>query len=305
MRAWLRVRWPLVLLLIPVVAGAATMAILLARGLRELPQVQSFILDYPGPATLPEWAPVGLPAWIGVLHFLNTLFMLLIVRSGWRMRTVLPPGHWTRRNTILKTSGRPRRINLDLWWHLVVDVLWVVNGVVYLVLLFATGQWVRVIPTNWDVIPNAISAAIQYVSFDWPTEDSWVSYNGLQLLTYFVTIFIAAPLAIVTGLRLSPWWTGPLTRLDRVYPAVVAKRIHYPVMLYFVGFVVLHVGLVLATGALRNLNHMWASRDDSTWWGAGIFTAAVVVFVVGWVLTRRIMLGTARASGDVVLRPAS
>lgn len=300
MRAWLRVRWPLLLLLAPVVAVGGVMTILLARGLRELPQVQSFILDFPGQATLPEGTPVGIPAWLGVLHFLNTLFLLLIVRSGWRMRTALPQGHWTRGGV---SNGRPRRINLDLWWHLVIDVLWVANGVVYLVLLFASGQWARVIPTHWDVVPNAISVAIQYASFDWPTEDSWVNYNALQLLTYFVTIFVAAPLAIATGLRLSPWWTGPLTRLDRVYPAALAKRIHYPVMLYFVGFVVLHVGLVFATGALRNLNHMWASRDDNTWWGAGIFTVAVGVFVLAWVFTRRMLLGAARLTGDVTLRP--
>jgi thiosulfate reductase cytochrome b subunit len=303
MRELLKARWPLILLLIPVVAGAAVMAILFARGLRELPQVQSFILDYPGQSTLPAGTPIGLPAWIGVQHFLNTLFLLLIVRSGWRMRTRLPEGHWTRRNTLLKTASRPRRINLDLWWHLGVDVLWVVNGVAYVVLLFVSGQWARVIPTNWDVIPNTISVAIQYASFDWPVEDSWVNYNALQLLTYFVTIFVAAPLAIATGLRLSPWWGGPLHRLDRVFPAGLAKRIHYPVMLYFVGFVVLHVGLVLATGALRNLNHMWASRDDTTWWGAGIFTLAVVVFVLAWVFTRRMLLGAARATGDVTLRP--
>lgn len=303
MMAWLRVRWPLLFLLVPAVAGAAVMTILLARGLRELPQVQSFILDFPGQGTLPAGTPVGIPVWIDVQHFLNTLFLLLIVRSGWRMRTVLPPGSWMRRNTILKTAAKPRRVNLDLWWHLVIDLLWIANGVVYVVLLFVSGQWARVVPTHWDVIPNAISAAIQYASFDWPVENSWVNYNGLQLLTYFVTIFIAAPLAIITGLRLSPWWTGPLTRLDRVYPPALAKRIHYPVMLYFVGFVVLHVGLVLATGALRNLNHMWAGRDDSTWWGAGIFTLAVGVFVLAWVFTRRIMLGAALATGDVTLRP--
>ena len=33
---------------------------------------------------------------------------------------------------------------------------------------------------------------------------------------------------------------------------------HFPVMLYFVAFTVVHVALVFATGALRNLNHMYA-----------------------------------------------
>jgi thiosulfate reductase cytochrome b subunit len=298
-------RWPVLLLLIPVALVGAVMVILLARGLRELPQVQSFILDYPGPSTIPEWTPPGLPAWIGWQHFLNTLFLLLIVRSGWRMRTVLrPEGHWMRRNTLLRTKSRPRRISLDLWWHLAVDILWVANGVVFVVLLILTGQWARVVPTHWDVIPNAMSVAIQYASFEWPTENSWVNYNALQLLTYFLTIFIAAPLAVITGIRLSPWWIGPLTRLDRFYPARWAKRLHYPTMLYFVGFVVVHLTLVFATAALRNLNHMWASRDETSWWGAGIFTLALVVMVIAWITAKRFMLGAAKLTGDVVIRPA-
>ena len=31
-----------------------------------------------------------------------------------------------------------------------------------------------------------------------------VAYNSLQLLAYFITLFIAAPLAFITGLGMSP-----------------------------------------------------------------------------------------------------
>ena len=51
-------------------------------------------------------------------------------------------------------------------------------------------------PTSWDVFPNALSVLIQYLSLDWPAENGWVAYNGLQLIAYFVTVFIAAPLAL-------------------------------------------------------------------------------------------------------------
>ncbi|MEU8247905.1 hypothetical protein [Nonomuraea sp. NPDC048916] len=30
----------------------------------------------------------------------------------------------------------------------------------YVVLLFATGQWVRIVPSDWAVVPNALSAAL-------------------------------------------------------------------------------------------------------------------------------------------------
>lgn len=38
---------------------------------------------------------------------------------------------------------------------------------------------------------------------------------------------------------------------------------HFPVMVYFVLFIVVHVALVFATGALRNLNHMYASLGST------------------------------------------
>jgi hypothetical protein len=53
---------------------------------------------------------------------------------------------------------------------------------------------------------RATIAAIQYASLDWPSENGRVAYNGLQLISYFLIVFIAAPLMIITGLRMSPAW---------------------------------------------------------------------------------------------------
>ena len=145
-------------------------------------------------------------------------------------------------------------------------------------------------PNWWDVFPNAVSTAIQYASLNWPTDDGWVNYNSLQLLAYFVTVFVAAPLAILTGLRMSGAWPQGAVRLNRVYPIEVARAIHFPVMLYFVLFVIVHVTLVLATGALRNLNHMYAMQDDDSWVGFWYFAASRVVIVVAWAAARPVLL---------------
>lgn len=78
------------------------------------------------------------------------------------------------------------------------------NGIVFYILLFTTSQWRRVVPTSWAVFPNALSVLIQYLLLHWPTEQGWTVYNSLQLLAYFITLFIAAPLALITGLGMSP-----------------------------------------------------------------------------------------------------
>ncbi|MER2133263.1 MAG: hypothetical protein ABS910_01135 [Arthrobacter sp.] len=287
-----RSRWIKLVWIIPAALLVLAGIVLAARWLRETPAVQEFLLTYPGHSELPASAPVGLPAWVGWQHFLNSLLLLLIIRSGWLIRTrQRPVGSWTRNNTgLIRTRNQPKKISLDLWFHLSLDVLWVLNGLVFYILLFTTGQWMRLVPTSWDVFPNAASTALQYASLDWPMENGWVNYNSLQVLSYFSIVFIAAPLAILTGLRMSPSWPASAGRLNRAFPIEAARSLHYPVMLYFVLFIIIHVTLVLATEALRNLNHMYAASDGTGWTGFWFFAASVVVMAAAWVAARPLFL---------------
>lgn len=298
-RRWFPLVWA-----IPAALVLLVIVVLAARALRELPAVADFVAQFPGTTELPEGTPVGLPAWLGWQHFLNVFFLALIVRTGWQIRTeTRAPAHWTRRNAApFRTKGTPKRISLTLWFHLTLDALWILNGVIFVVLLFVSGHWARIVPTSWDVVPHALSVALQYASLDWPTENGWVAYNALQLLAYFAIVFIAAPLAFLTGLRMSPAWSGSLAKLSPAFPIGVARAVHYPVMLFFVLFTIVHVVLVLSTGALRNLNHMYAGRDDESWWGFAIFAASLVVIVAAWVLARPVFLRPIASLGGTVSR---
>lgn len=186
--------------------------------------------------------------------------------------------------------GRRHTIGLARWWHLGVDGLWLVNGVVFYILIFSTGQWVRLVPQSWDVFPNSLSVAMQYLSLDWPAETGWTTYNGLQLIAYFITVFIAAPLAMITGLGMSPALSTKFRWISSIFSIQTARSLHFLVMCYFVIFIIVHVTLVLATGALNNLNHMYAGRNDNSWVGFWIFAASMVVVIVGWVLATPLTL---------------
>lgn len=263
------------------------LAVLFVRWLLTGDAMQSFLTDYPGEYHLPEWAPVGIPWWLSWAHFFNVFLMVLIIRSGSQIRTEQRPTvFWTPK------WNPQRKIGLTIWFHQSLDLLWLLNGVIFVVLLFVTGQWVRIVPTSWEVFPNALSAALQYVSLDWPTENGWVNYNSLQQLTYFATVFLAAPLAIASGVRMSGLWPKNAQRLNKLYPIEMARAIHFPVMLYFVVFIIFHVTLVLATGTLRNLNHMYAGQDVVNWTGFWIFVASILVIA-----------GTIFAARPVVIAP--
>ncbi|PWC03742.1 cytochrome b/b6 domain-containing protein [Agromyces badenianii] len=283
-----RSRWLPLVWAVPAAVAVLAAVVLFAIWLRAQPQVQEFIARYPGTTPLPEGAPVGLPAWLGWQHFLNAFFLVLLVRSGLLLRKGgRPPARWVRNNDgLVRTKNPPWKISIHLWLHFTVDALWVLNGIVFIVLLFATGQWVRIVPTSPDIWPNALSAALQYASLDWPVEHAWVNYNSLQVLSYFAIVFVVAPLAVITGLRLSSVWPQRAERLNRVYPSSLAKAVHYPVMLVFVAFIIVHVALVFATGALRNLDAMYASRDDASWLGFAVFAVSLAVMVAGWFAVR-------------------
>ena len=162
-------------------------------------------------------------------------------------------------------------------------MLWLLNGLVFYVLLFSTSQWRRIVPTSWSVFPNALSVAIQYLSLNWPSENSWVAYNGLQQLAYFVTVFIAAPLALITGLGMSPALSTRFTHISRVLSIQTARSLHFLVFAWFLFFIVVHVSLVMTTGLLSNLNHIGDGRNDSSWLGFWIFLGWLAVIIVAWV----------------------
>jgi thiosulfate reductase cytochrome b subunit len=286
--------------LIPIGLVVLVASVLVAQWLRTLPDIQAFIADFPGETAIPAGTPVGFPWWLQWQHALNAFFLLLIVRTGWQIGSgKRPPAFWTRRNDgLIRTANPPKRHSIHVWFHLVLDVAWVFNGVLYWVLLFVSGQWLRLVPMSWDVIPHALSVFIQYLSLDWPVHNGWIHYNALQLLLYGFTVFVAAPLAFVTGLRLSTIWPAAL----RWVPEKPTRTLHVLVMVYFIGFTIVHVGLILTTGALRNLNHIYAGRDDESWIGLIVFAGTLVLMIVGWLLARPAVLTRLAALSGTIRR---
>jgi sulfoxide reductase catalytic subunit YedY len=315
-----RSKWFNLLWLLPLGFVLLIVAVAAAQGMRHVPAVARFITRYPGTvATASARAHPGLPIWVDVTHFLNLLLMVFIIRAGIQILADHPRLYWTRHCTpgrdwfrfqkpvpedplwtakqdavtLPKHLGLPglrHSIGLARWWHLGADVLWLLNGAAFYVLLFVTGQWRRVVPTTWDVFPHAASVVIQYLSLQWPEESTWIAYNALQQLAYFVTIFIAAPLALLTGLGMSPALSTRFRRISKVLSIQVARSVHFLVLCWFLLFILLHTTLVFTTGLLRNLNMGYAARNSVDWVGFGVFAGSMVVVAVAWVAATPVTL---------------
>ncbi|MEO8815785.1 MAG: oxidoreductase, partial [Mycobacterium sp.] len=307
-----RDRWFNLLWLLPIGFVGLVAAVAVAKYLVGFDAVQDFMHRYPGREVSPQSKP-GIPAWANWTHFFNLFLMTFIIRSGVQILSDHPRLYYSRNATPNKDEwlriakpvpddplwtakddsvGLPRQlglpglrhtIGLARWWHLGADVLWLVNGVVFYVLLFTTGHWRHLVPASWDVFPNAASVGIQYLSLNWPDDNGWVAYNGLQLLAYFFTVFVAAPAAVLTGLGMGPAVSMRLTHISKRLSIQMARSLHFLVLVYFLFFILIHVTLVFATDAVRNLNHMFASRDDTSLVGFAVFAAALVVTTIAWV----------------------
>ncbi len=332
-----RDRWFNLLWLIPIGFATALLLVAVAQALRDTTAVASFIRRHPGADITPRVErDAGLPAWAGAQHFLNLFLMIFILRSGIQILTDHPRLYWTRHSTPGKDwfriqkpvpadplwtakkdsislpqqvglPGLRHSIGLARWWHLGVDVLWLANGLVFYVLIFSTGHWRRIVPTSWDVFPDALSTLVQYASLDWPAETGWVAYNGLQLLAYFLTVFVAAPLALVTGLGMSPALSTRFRRISSVLSIQTARSLHFLVFVWFLLFIVMHVALVFMTGLQDNLNHIFAARQDGSWNGLWIFLVAIAVATAGWLAATPFTLRhprTVQRAGYALIGPA-
>lgn len=301
---WRHSRWFTLVWIIPIAAVVLLALVIFAHFFRLSDIGQSFLRAYPGTSHLPAWAPVGFPAWLAWQHGVNALLIVFVIKSGWIVRTKTRSDMFWQRNNVglIRTTGVPKKISIDLWLHLTTDTLWLLNGVLFYVLIFVTGQWVRIIPTRWDVVPNAMSAALQYFSLNWPTEQGWVNYNALQMLSYFAIVFIVAPLSLLTGLRMSPSWPTKAAKLNKTFPIELARALHFPLMIAFVAFIVVHVTLVLSTGMLQNLNHMYAINNGLGWYGFWVFLGSIGLIAAGWLGLRPMALRAVASTMGKVTR---
>jgi DMSO/TMAO reductase YedYZ molybdopterin-dependent catalytic subunit/thiosulfate reductase cytochrome b subunit len=280
----------------------------------------------PGPKLTAEMAiePHGFPAWVRVTHYINFLFLVLLVRSGLQILADHPrlywnvhctPGSewvrftatkvptdrvWTAKQDARYLSpwiglpGYRHTIGMARHWHFLSVLCWVVNGAVYMALLFLTPHWRRLAPDSWQILPDAWAVWVHYATLHLPAEpNGFYHYNPLQQLAYFAVVFILAPLAILSGPSMSP----ALTNRFNWYPKLpgnrqIGRSLHFLVMCAFVIFVIGHVTLVAITGLVRNMNHIVVGADNMSLIGVylGLVGIGVIVGVnmlANWLAWRR------------------
>jgi thiosulfate reductase cytochrome b subunit len=191
--------------------------------------------------------------------------------------------------------GYRHTIGIARVWHFLTVPFFLLNGIIFIILLFTTNQWKRLVPVSWKIFPDSWNVFVHYATFNMPVEpNGFYHFNALQQLTYFGVVFLLGPLAMLTGMAMSP----AIENRFHWYPKLFGNRqsarsIHFLIMIAYLVFIIIHVSMVAATGLFRNMNHIVTNTDSPSNFsglsiGVGIvFGTIAFCFLAHWLSWRK------------------
>lgn len=144
-------------------------------------------------------------------------------------------------------------------WHFFFAWALVLNGAVYLIHLLGTGRRRDLAVTGADVrhIPRDI---LDHLLLRFPKGEASLRYNVLQKLAY-LSVILALPVLVLAGLTMSP-------AMDARFPFLLAlfggrqsaRALHFLIAAYLVGFLFIHLAMVVLSGPFNNIRSMITGR---------------------------------------------
>jgi thiosulfate reductase cytochrome b subunit len=142
-------------------------------------------------------------------------------------------------------------------WHFFFAWLLVANGAVYLLHGLLSGHLRHdLLPTGEQI--GQIGRSIRdHLLLRFPAGDEARHYNVLQKLAYLLVALVLLPLMVLTGLTMSPGINAAFPELLTLFGGrQSARTIHFIAATGLVLFVVIHIAMVLLSGAWNNLRSM-------------------------------------------------
>ena len=281
---------------------------------------------------------LGFPWWLRVEHFLNIIFISFLIRSGieilgtypklYRSQHTVPGTAWAQftvqraaKHKYYTVGGEyddysprismPGRglLGLGRYWHFITVTGFVSSWVVYVVLLFGTGQWRRYVPTDLDVFVQAGKDMLSYLAFTVPPAIDGMPFNAVQQLSYGVAILVLTPLVILTGMFQSPAIANHFSWVTRALGGrQVIRTVHFLCMVGYIVFIAIHVLMVVLHGYGHETAKMVFGNSDLPLAGGIIFTIGIALVVVLHIVATQWTLRDGRAVErlhNLVVRPWS
>ncbi len=274
------------------------------------------------------------PAWLRIDHWLNVLFVTLIIRSGIEILATHPKLYWhddskpgtewarfTRKvmpqdrlydtldeeedyHPVIALPGHAQ-LGMGRHWHFFSVIGWILLGLSYYVLLFATGQWHRYWPYSWSIFPEAWNDLVTYLSFNLPPLLPGEPLDAMQKLAYAGVIFVLAPFQILTGAAQSPAIAARFPWYVRMWGGRQwARSLHFLGLVAFLVFIAIHLSMVFFWGwGPLNASMIFGSVHNTTlatFLSLGIVAAIIAVHVAATMWSLRKPRSVQRVLGAVV-----
>lgn len=144
-------------------------------------------------------------------------------------------------------------------WHLFFAWVLVLPWVGYLLLsLFNRHIQDELAPTRAELTPKAIwQDIVDHAKLKFPKGAAALHHNFLQKVTYLSVLFALIPTMILSGLTLSPGMTAAWPWLLWLMGGrASARSVHFICMSLIVGFIVVHLALVIVVGPYNEIHSM-------------------------------------------------
>ena len=219
---------------------------------------------------------------VRITHWITTLCFFALLVSGIEIVISHPRFYWGETGNVLTPAlfalpipasrstvptgygfvlpdqnGWSRYLHFQAAWAAVL------TGLVYAVFgLFTRHFRTNLLPAGADLSWRSISGSIaNHLRFKPPGEAEDWSYNVLQRLAYLFVVFVLFPLAIWTGLAMSP-------AIASVFPMAVtvfggqqsARTIHFFVSVFLVAFLLVHIVMICLAGFRNRMRAMITGR---------------------------------------------
>jgi thiosulfate reductase cytochrome b subunit len=182
--------------------------------------------------------------WIRWAHWVNFPLIMLMLLSGseiyWANQAYTPfvPEWVFTRLGLDSHLANGMAIHFALMWVLVI------NGVLYVTYLIASGEWRELVPVR-KTFREAIPVILHDLGLRADAPPSG-KFNAMQRLTY-TSVLVMAALAVTSGLVMYKPVQFPLLRAI-LGGYEVARAIHFSIAVGFVGFFGLHIVQVIRAG---------------------------------------------------------
>lgn len=211
-----------------------------------------------------------------IWHWINAIAIFILLGSGLGISNAHPRLYWGHYGANFDPAwGQlprfpgwitiPASYNLAMSrrWHLFFALVLAFGLLAFMIASLINRHFARNLKLKAaDVSPAHLAEDVRdHLKLHFHDADDPGAYNSLQKWSYILIIFVALPLMILTGLTLSPGMDAAWPWLLEIFGGrQSARSIHFITSALIGGFVVVHLALVVLSGAVNGVRSMLTGK---------------------------------------------